>query len=647
MTAKAEIIERLGESAILLPDLIAAALAANDRAKLRLTLLQAALAHTREPGRRPPRDFSTERRAAGLDDPAFDSTITGARAASEGVIAVPGAARLLEGLRADIEAMIAAVRAFDASASAPYMDRLKALTAARSGPGDLVSAATVAAMTSARRGEGDSEHLLIMDLHKQINRIAGQTAVETVDGARVNRLAPDDRPRLQAFMRGVNRTAPLAFGHPGLGTTAARIGPRLVIQNDIGATDAHVIVIHVEDLATSLTYTDVHRARTKFFMGLFDGRGVEWSPLSERTEAGLGEGAGFYLVTGRHQAKDAPGLDAFLEHLGSRIVFLIDWNKARKALRTFVGKGPALALLSEAAGADLGHRAFLELGGAELVLDAVRRVAAARAPYGARLDEVLGETDARDFLAGVLRITSEGLSAGRSARLLRDEIQADLAQRLQSAEAAFLAVALRHLGLSRMLAGEIDDALAGGFLSPEADRAALARRATRLEKKGDMLTLEAREIAGRLTEPGPRLRQVIDQAEEALDALDEAAFLFSLLPDPAAHGEVIAPLAALAELAVESAGQMVRACDAASRAPSGRRQDATEALQAIDAVCATERAADLAERRMIAVLMGSPHPDARLPMVGTELAHALERATDYFAHSALSLRDHVLGELAL
>jgi hypothetical protein len=646
MTAKAEIIERLGESAILLPDLIASALAANDRAKLRLTLLQAACAQAREPGR-PARDFSAERRAAGLDDPAFDSTISGARDAADGVIAIPGAARLLEGLRADIEVMIAAVRAFDAPATDPYTERLKAVVATPPAPGDLIAVAAVAAMTSARRGEHDSAHLLIMDLHKQINRIAEQTAVETVDGARVNRLGPDDRPRLQAFMRGLNRTAPLAFGHPGLGTTAARVGPRLVIQNDIGATDAHVIVIHVEGLAASLTYTDIHRARTKFFMGLFEGRGVEWSPLSERTEDGLGEEGGFYLVTGRHEAKDAQGLDAFLEHLGSRIVFLIDWNKARKALRTFVGKGAVLALLSEAADRDLGHRAFLELGGAELVLDAVRRVAAARAPYGARLDEVLGETDARDFLADVLRITSEGLSAGRSARLLRDEIQADLAQRLQSAEGAFLTVTLRHLGLSRMLAGEIDDALAGGRLSPDADRAALARRATRLEKKGDGLTLEAREIASRLTEPGPRLRQVIDQAEEALDALDEAAFLFSLLPDPAGRGETVSPLAALAELAAESAGQMVRACDAVSRAPSGRRQDATEALQAIDAVCATERAADVAERRMIAVLMGSPHPDARLPVVGIELAHALERATDYFAHTALALRDHVLGELAL
>ena len=48
-------------------------------------------------------------------------------------------------------------------------------------------------------------------------------------------------------MAGLNRTAKLKFTHPGLATTATRAGGRLVIQNDIGTTDAHVIVIHVKD----------------------------------------------------------------------------------------------------------------------------------------------------------------------------------------------------------------------------------------------------------------------------------------------------------------------------------------------------------------------------------------------------------------
>jgi uncharacterized protein Yka (UPF0111/DUF47 family) len=646
MTAKVEIVERLGDGVVALPDLIAAALTANDRAKLRMTLLQEAAAHAAQPGRPAP-DLGAERRAAGLDDPAFDATVAGAAQAGDGRLMIPGAARLTDGLRVDIAEMIAAVRAAEPDAAQPFAARLQALADGAAPAGDLMAAEAVADLTSARRDARDSEHLLVMDLHKAINAIAAATSVETIDGAHALRLAAADRPRVEAFMRGLNRTAPLAFGHPGLGTTAVRVGERLTIQNDIGATDAHVIVIHVEGLALGVTYTDVHRARTRFFTGLFKGRGMEWSPVSERSEAGLAEGEAFFLVSGRLLAPDLAALDAFLEHLGSRIVFLIDWNKARKALQSFVEKGAALAVLGQAAESNLGHRAFLELGGAELVLEAVRHVAAGRAPYGARLDAVLGEREARDFLGDVLRIASEGLTAGRSARLIRDEIQANLARRLQSAQGAFLTVTLRHLGLSRMLADGVRDALANGRLAPAAERAGLADLATRLEKKGDRLTLEAREIGGRLTDPAGRMRQVIDEVEEALDALDEAAFLFRLLPDPPAGADLVATLAALAECAVESCAQMVRAVEAASRAPSGRRQDSTEALQAIDAVCAAERAADTAERRMIEVLMASPQADARLPVVGVELAHAAERATDHLAHAALALRDHVLEELAL
>ena len=59
-------------------------------------------------------------------------------------------------------------------------------------------------------------------------------------------LGPGDDALVRAFMAGLNRTAPLKFNHPGLGTTATRAGDRLILQNDIGTTDAHVIVVHVE-----------------------------------------------------------------------------------------------------------------------------------------------------------------------------------------------------------------------------------------------------------------------------------------------------------------------------------------------------------------------------------------------------------------
>jgi hypothetical protein len=188
-----------------------------------------------------------------------------------------------------------------------------------------------------------------MDLHKALNRLAADTALETLDGARVHHLDARDRARVKAFMRGLNRTAPLAFGHPGLGTTAVSANGRLTIQNDIGTTDAHVLVVHVEDKAVTVTYTDIHRPRTKFFISLFEGQDVAWSPLTEQNAQGLSEDI-FYLLTGRYASDDDGAVEHFLEFLGSRIVFLIDWNKARKALQTFVGKNAAIDF------ADLGGR---------------------------------------------------------------------------------------------------------------------------------------------------------------------------------------------------------------------------------------------------------------------------------------------------
>ncbi len=130
---------------------------------------------------------------------------------------------------------------------------------------DLLDPAAISAMTEIDRPHADSLHQLVMDLHKQLNAMQADLAEERLDGAAACRLADEDRPLVLAFMKGVNRTARLKFMHPGLSTTATRVGDQLVIQNDLGTTDAHVIVIHVKQLIVTVTYTDVHRERLAFF----------------------------------------------------------------------------------------------------------------------------------------------------------------------------------------------------------------------------------------------------------------------------------------------------------------------------------------------------------------------------------------------
>jgi hypothetical protein len=644
MTAKSEIIERLGETAVLLPSLIGDALAANDRIKLRLTLLQEAAAQAQTPVREA-RDFNGERRAAGLTDPALDTLVASARQLSPGRLLVPGIRTLLGGLGGDLAQMLAPIAAADAKGSQPFAERVTAAGASLpTADGDQIDKQDIDALTSARHGDRDSVHLLVMDLHKALNQLAAETAVEILDGAHVHSLNERDRRAVKAFMRGLNRTAPLAFGHPGLGTTAVRSGGRLTIQNDIGTTDAHVLVVHVDPGAVTITYTDNHRPRAEFFVSLFDERGVAWSALAEHPGDGLDEDV-FYLLTGRHASDDEHELDRFVEFIGSRIVFLIDWNKARKALQVFVGKNAAIDLLTWAARADFGHRAFLELGGVDLIFDAVYRAAAGRIRYGVRLDEALGAAECAEFLQHVLRDTSQGLAAGRSARLIRDEIQAELARRFETAESSVLTILVRHLGLSRMLAAAVADLLAVPGMTTPADRRTLASRAKQIEEKADRLTVSARETAARIREAG-MLRPVIDEIENTTDALEDCTFLLSLVPEPDLAALELAPLLRLAEIVIDSVGHLVRAVEAASRLPQGQRADAVASLQSIDAVVTAERDADAAMRDSFAAFVGSPHGDARALVLGLEIARALETATDHLSHSALSLRDRVLEELS-
>ncbi len=641
MTAKVQIVEQLGEAEVLLPELLAAALAANDRAKVRMTLLQEAVAHAQNPAA-PAHTLEAERREAGLDQAVFASTVKDARALEAGGFAVPGAGMLLAGLCGDIEAMMAPISLADAAKGEEFAKRFEALRSALPrAEGDVLTQSAVSAIASARAGGEDSEHLLVMDLHKALNRLEAKAAVETVAGARVHGLGLLEKRRVEAFMSSLNRTRGLAFGHPGLGTTAARSGSRLIIQNDIGTTDAHVLVIHAEGLSVSITYTDIHRKRTKFFMHLFEGQAVEWSGLAEKSAQNLGKNGQFLLVTGRYGAKDAAQLEDFLQYIGSRLVFMIDWNKARKALRNFVDDDTAIDVLRWAAAYDYGHRAFLELGGAELIFEAVRSGDTGRVPYGRRLDQALGVNETADFLKHTLRVASEGLAAGRSVRLLKDEIQARFASQFESVEASLLTVIGRHLGLSRMMAGLILDAIRNNLEGT--GRTALACQARQLEHKADTLTVEARAIAGRLAAPG-EVMAFTNSVEDANDALEEAAFLLSLAPEGEQDRGHVQPLAGLAEIAVESIAHMIRAVEAAHNLPEGLQADVTDALRAIDAVMLEERKADEALRTAMAAYISS-ESEPRMLILRMEIARALETATDYLAHAAFALRDRVLVEL--
>jgi uncharacterized protein Yka (UPF0111/DUF47 family) len=640
---KSRIIRQLEQTDILLPSLIADGLAANDRVKVRMSILQAAAQHAREPAGAAI-DLSAECGGVGIDPTTIRSLIGGARLAPNGSVAAPGLATLGGGIVDDITAMIEAVRAGSPSDGHAAADRLSSITA--NGPlaaADEIASARVAELTGISNAGGDSLHRLVMDLHKALNRLAAGCAEEVVDGAHAYGLLPDDRTAVAEFMRGVNRTRALKFDHPGLDTTATRAGTRLTIQNDVGATDAHVIVAAVEGRVVTITYTDVHLARAKFFTRLFDAFPLRWSGLDRQKADGLGDDGVFYLVTGRFEADHDENRNALLEAIGAALVFLIDWNKARKTLRLWVSKDDAVRILDWAARNQVGHRAFLELGGSDLLASAVRHATPKRIGFGERLDTALGHAVAVDFLKMVLRISTEALLQGRSVRLARDRIEADLARRMESVDSALLAIVVRQAGLARDIAAAIDRHIAGRRSGRPTDRQLLAAQARRIEEKADRIALDARNEIARF-DAEPIVEQLVNRVEEAIDELEQAAFIASLMP-PEIAADALEPVADLCAIAIGASEAAAVGVDAASEVPEGKRVDSEDALASVGRLVDLEHMADAAERAVTAlVLRGGLELATSLSML--ELARAIERATDRLAGFAHLLRHHVLAGLS-
>jgi uncharacterized protein Yka (UPF0111/DUF47 family) len=476
-----------------------------------------------------------------------------------------------------------------------------------------------------------------------LNGLSAAQAEGLLAGAHVYGLVPQDRSAVTAFMCGIEQTRRLKFNHPGLETTATRCGSRLTIQNDIGETDAHVVVIGVEADTVTVTYTDVHLARAKFFTGLLHEFPVQWSGLDRKSAEGLGNDGVFYLVIGTYRAAGAKQRHAFLEAVGATLVFLIDWNKARKVLRGWVSKADAIQILDWAARHRFGHRAFLEMGGSELVAAAVHHATPTRIGFGERLDRALGRDSAIDFLKTVLRISAEAMLAGGSTRLARDRIEADLVRHLERVESTVLATVVRQAGLARALATGLAQFVAEQLAGRPCDQAAFAKRATSIEEKADRIAIDARNEIARY-DADPAIAQLVDRIEEAIDELEQAAFIASLMPLEMPQ-ELLRPLADVAAAAVAGAGSAAMGAAAAADVPDGQRVDSEDALAAVGRLIDAEHSGDRAERAVTAMVLRGDF-ELKVALAALELARAIERATDRLAGFGHLLRRHVLADLS-
>lgn len=640
---KSGIIERLGKTDVLLPALIGEGLAANDRVKVRLSVLQAAARHTRAP-ETAKFDLENECRAAGIDTDPMQALVEGAGRLTGGEMTAPGLRELGDAIWDDVGHMIRAVKAGDEAQGETAEKRLAAIKETCAlGHRETVALDEILKLTAVTENKGDSLHRLIMDMHKALNKLAAAHAEEDLAGAHVYGLHKEDRPAVEAFMRGLNATRALKFDHPGLATTASRAGNRLTIQNDIGETDAHVVVITVEKDAVTVTYTDVHRVRAKFFTGLLRNFPVQWSGLDRKSAQGLGDEGVFYLITGRLPFTDSKARNAFLEELGASLTFLIDWNKARKVLRTWVSKSDAVHILDWAARNRVGHRGFLELGGSELVASAVHHAASTRIGFGERLDGALGREAAVDFLQSVLEVSAEALLKGGSIRLARDRIETELVRHIQRVDGTLLAIVVRQAGLARDIASGIAQFVAEQQAHRPFDREALAAQARRIEEKADKIAIEAREEIGRF-EADPAIQQLVDTVEQAIDELEQAAFIASVAPAEIPP-DLLKPIGDLTDATIAGAEAVAAGAAAAADVPEGQRVDSEDAFAAVGRLIEAEHKGDDAERALTALVLRNGY-DLKTALAVLELARALERATDRFAGFGHLLRQHVLADLS-
>jgi uncharacterized protein Yka (UPF0111/DUF47 family) len=645
MSAKTQIIGELGQNQLLLPELLGRALAANDRVKLCFSLLQAAESHANHPEQPIPTLFSGPT-AAGIGDADIERSVLDSCLQSDGTLYIPGAARLRKMILDDVSSMQAPLALAGWADAEAMSARERALNAdLPECAEDRVPAEVIHAITSADVCRGDSLHLLVMDLHKALNSLQGQLATEDVDGARAWRIAEEDRPLVRAFMAGVNQTAPLKFNHPGLGTTATRTGEQLVIQNDIGTTDAHVLVLQIAELTATLTCTDVHAARLEFFQSLFEPFAVRWEDTTIRHSERLIEEANYYLCVGRFEAASSEVLERYLTFLGSRIVFLIDWNRARKCLREFLRKEDVVPLLKWAADQNLGHRGFLELGGERLLHEAIEFAQQTPLRYGERLHEAIGPDVAVAYLRFVLRVTAEGLLQGRSERFLRDEIKAELAGCFHSALENLLSIAAAHVALVFELATVVRDGLTVYGEPGSAEHLArTALRARKWEQEADALVSRTRSLVQQSHKPGSYLA-LLSESDNAADALEEAAFLMTLLPKVVPDDSLLKPVRSLAVLLVGDAQEMVKLIEAASHVHrESEREDLQDFLESIDRIVNIEHETDAAHRAITSALILEA-PDFRALQLLLSLANALEEAADALLRSALILRDHLFNDV--
>ena len=669
MMEKADVVASLGADTpslayLLKPAQVRLALKANDRLKLYLTVLQTAVTHAHDPHAANV-DLGRDIAAADIESPveaAWLNDLPATASLENALIRVPELVRLSELLSDDLSMMAKPLIEGERANSnlvervAYWKNYLSGLTR------PLLNDEELSSLMHGQRSRGDSLHITIMDLHKALNSLAAELSTDVIDGAHCWQLAEDgsDRPRVEAFMRGLNRTKPLKLDHPGLDASATRDGNKLLLQNDIGTNDAHVLVLQVdtesEVQVITLTYSDLHRPRFAFFQRLLSGAGAQWSSSENRQTPELNAGEAFYVGIARFEAKDEATLQRYLEAIGERIVFLIDWNRCRKRLLPFVNKRSAIQILEASTKARAGHMAWLVLGGEQLIWDAMAAQGANVFRLGDRLDAVLGANSAREFLLETILLASRATFEEDTTALVPDQIQGLLARYLHGHRGEYDLLE-EHAAYCHALAQSLADALAHNSEEDFDTCSRLAARAKSWERKADKLVLETREQAERQPQWEPLLR-LMERSDNVADALEEACFVFGLLAEHfSSPVTTVKWNHSLKDVLKQLVDSVLNACQdhikslavARTLGDSSNSEDQREYLAAAWRVQQSERHCDelLRTGRRVIAAYCRENPDPVLLTLTNEFAAAIEQASDALLFLSYGLRERTLKKMRI
>ena len=240
---------------------------------------------------------------------------------------------------------------------------------------------------------------------------------------------------------------------------------------------------------------------------------------------------------------------------------------------------------------------------------------------------------------------AQGLLNGRSERLIRDEIKAEIFNYFQSAGESIYEICSDHATSIFDLADAVSNNLGQLTAARQTEQTSrMAVLAKRWESRADDLLNRLREVARR-TGDGMQMRKLMEEADDVADSLEEVAWLLTLLPGKPLEANIAQLLQELSLLLLEGVRAYIRCIETAHQLEeSNVREDRQEFLEAVDDVITIEHQTDEEERRLLKLLL-QENSDSRQIHLLSRLGQSFEEGADSLARCALIMKDYVLNEI--